>query len=207
MRTGGAPRAFGGLEDEAVCATCSVLLVHDGWITDVEGDDSVRAVATSGGYVEQRQRNGREAPATVAITVREDETEGLRRRAGRGAADERRVRGLILDGQRLVAYILGSAPAAIAPVRKPAVFVGTTSEKDAQILGFQFLPGTGDRGVTVFVEGETVATNVSVSAEGKFEARVPVRRPPGWALVSAVQRDGMRTVTATTYLQVADEGK
>ena len=206
MRTGGTPRAFGGLQDEALCATCTVLLVHDGWITDIEGDDSVRTVATSGGYVEQRQRDGREAPVTVANTVREDESDGLRRRVGAGVADERRVRGLILDGRRLVAYIAGSAPPAIAPLRKPAVFVRTMPDDSVQILGFQFLPGTGDLGVTVTIEGDTVATNVPVSADGKFEVRVRVRRPPGWVLVSAVQRDGLRTTIATTYLQVVDEG-
>ena len=147
MRTGGTPRAFGGLQDEAVCTTCTVLLVHDGWITDIEGDDSVRTVATSGGYVEQRLRNGREAPVTVENTVREDESGGLRRRVS-GGADERRVRGLILDGNRLVAYIAGGAPPAIAPLRMPAVFVRTMPDDNVQILGFQFLPGTGDRGVT-----------------------------------------------------------
>ena len=206
MRTGGTPRAFSGLQDAAVCATCTVLLVHDGWITDIEGDDSVLAVATSGGHVEQRQRNGREAPVTVANTVREDESDGLRRRVGGGTADERRVRGLILDGRRLVAYIAGSAPPAIAPLRTPAVFVRTIPDDSVQILGFQFLPGTGDRGVTVMIESETVATNVPVSADGKFEVSVRVRRPPQWVVVSAVQRDGLRSTIATTYLQVVDGG-
>ena len=198
-----------------MCATCTVLLVHEGWITDIEGDDTVRTVATSGGHVEQRLRNGREAPATVSNTVRSEESDGLRRRVGAGtggarravaggAADERRVRGLILDGTRLVAYIAGSAPPAIAPLRKPAVFVQTMPDDTVQILGFQFLPGTGDRGVTVTIEGETVASNTAVTADGKFEVRVRVRRPPGWVLVSAVQRDGLRTTIATTYLQVVD---
>ena len=204
MTTGGTAREFGGLQDEAVCATCSVLLVHDGWITDIEGDDSVRKVSTSGGYVEQRQRDGREAPATVENAVREEEGDGLRRRVGKGAMHEQRVRGLILDGNRLVAYIAGNAPLAIAPLRKPAVFVRTMPDESAQIIGFQFVPGTGDRGVTVTIEGETIATNAPVTADGKFEVPVRVRRPPGWALVSAVQRDDLRTTIATTYLQVVD---
>ena len=63
----------------------------------------------------------REASATVENNVREVESDGLRRRVGGGAADQRRVRGLILDGKQLVAYIAGSAPPAIAPLRKPAV--------------------------------------------------------------------------------------
>lgn len=75
----------------------------------------------------------------------------------------------------------------------------------AQILGFQFLPGVRDRGVTVILESDTVGTNVPVTADGKFEVRVRVRRPPGWVVVSAVQRDGLRTTIATTHLQVVDD--
>jgi len=55
------------------------------------------------------------------------------------------------------------------------------------------------------VEGGTVAANAPVTADGKFEVSVRVRRPPGWVLVSAVQRDGLRTTIATTNLQVVDE--
>jgi hypothetical protein len=204
LRPGGTPQPFAGLQDDAVCATCTVLLVHDGWITDIEGDDTIRAIATSGGYVEQRQRNGREAPLTVTNTVREEESEGLRRRLGGGAPDGRRARGLILDGTRLVAYIAGSASPAIAPLRTPAVFVRTMPDDNVQILGFQFLPGVGDRGVTVTTDGESVATNVPVSADGTFDVRVRVRRQPGWVLVSAVQQDALRRTLATTYLQVVD---
>ena len=204
-RGGGTPRAFDGMQDEAVCATCTVLLVHEGWITDIEGDEDIETVATSGGYVEQRQRNGREAPVTVANSVRADESDELRRRIGKGAADERRVRGLILDGNRLVAYIAGSGAPEIAPLRTPAVFVRTMPDESVQILGFGFLPGTGDRGVTVTIEGDTVAKNADVTSDGKFEVRAPVRRPPGWVQVSAAQRDGLRTTIATTHLQVVDE--
>jgi hypothetical protein len=203
--TGGAPRPFEGLQDQDVCATCTVLLVHDGWITDVEGDDSVRAVAISGGHVEQRQRNGREAPATVTNIVRERESDQLRRRVAARGTDERRVRGLILDGARLVAYIAGSAPLPVTPLRNPAVFVRSSSGDETQILGFGFLSGQGDRGVTLMIDGETVATNVPVRPDGTFDARVVVRRPPGWVVVSAVQRDGLRTTIATTHLQVVDE--
>jgi len=204
LRSGGTPRPFAGLQDDAVCATCTVLLVHDGWITDIDGDDTPRSIATSGGYVEQRQRNGREAPPTVSNTVRENESDGLRRRRGGGAPDGRHVRGLILDGTRLVAYIEGSAPPAIAPLRTPAVFVRTLPDGNAQVLGFQLLPGVGERGVTVTMDGESVATNTPVSADGTFDVRVRVRRQPGWVLVSAEQRDGLRTTIVTTYLQVVD---
>jgi hypothetical protein len=203
LRSGGTPRPFAGLQDEFVCATCTVLLVHDGWITDIDGDDSVRSIATSGGYVEQRQRNGRETPLTINNTVREAESDGLRRRGG-GASNGQHIRGLILDGTRLVAYIAGNAPPAIAPLRTPAVFVRTMPDGNVQVLGFQFFPGAGDRGVTLTMDGESVAANAPVSADGTFDVRVRVRRQPGWVLVSAVQRNGLGTTNATTYLQVVD---
>jgi hypothetical protein len=204
MRTGDAPRAFGGLQDSVVCAICTVLLVHDGWITDVEEDGNVRTVSTSGGHIEQRMGNGREAPPNVANVVRERESDGLRRRVAVGMAGERRVRGLVLDGTRLVAYIASKAPLPIAPLRRPAVFAQTTEGGSTPLLGFEFLPGTGDRGVTVTIDGEPAATNVPVNADGKFEVHVRARRPPGWVLVRAIQRDGLRTTIATTYLQVAE---
>jgi hypothetical protein len=204
LRAGGTPRAFAGLQDEAICATCSVLLVHDGWITDIEGDDIVRAIATSGGFVEQRLRTGREAPLSVNNTVRPDESDGLRRRRGAGAADDARVRGLILDGPRLVGYITGNAPPAIPPLRTPAIFVRSLPDDTVQVLGFHFLPGAADRGVSLAMDGESVGTNVTVNADGTFDTRVRVRRPPGWVLVSGTQRNGAGTTTATTYLQMVD---
>jgi hypothetical protein len=90
-------------------------------------------------------------------------------------------------------------------LRNPAVFVRSSSGDETQILGFGFLSGQGDRGVTLMIDGETVATNVPVRPDGTFDARVVVRRPPGWVVVSAVQRDGLRTTIATTHLQVVDE--
>ncbi|MET0398399.1 MAG: hypothetical protein ABW277_16495 [Longimicrobiaceae bacterium] len=203
MRVGGDPRPFGGLEDRVVCPDCTVFLVHDGWITDVEGDGEVLAVATAGGHVEQRRRDGREAPATVMNRVRYDESDGLRRRIG-GTADERRVRGLVLDGTRLVAFLVSGAPLPIAPLRAPAVFVREHPGDTVQVLGFHFLQGARERGVTVLVEGDTVASGVPVGADGRFDKRVRVLRPPGWVVVTATQRDGLRTTLATTNLQVVD---
>ena len=205
LQAGGAPRPFTGLQDSVVCPTCTVFLVHDGWITDVEGDGELRTVATSGGQVEQRRRDGREAPATVTNRVREDESDRLRRRAGGVVADGRHVRGLVLDGTRLVALLVGSAPLPIPPLRTAAVFVRELPGDSVQVLGFQFLPGARERGVTVLVEGDTVASGVPVGADGRFDTRVRVRRPPGWAVVTAAQRDGLRTTLATTNLQVVEQ--
>jgi hypothetical protein len=212
FRAGGASRPFTGLRDSAVCTTCTVLLVHDGWITDIEGDAEVRAVATSGGHVEQRRRDAREAPATVANSVRYntanrvryDESAGLRRRVGRSMTGERHVRGLVLDGRRLVAYVVGSAPLPITPARAPEVVVRARGGDSVQVGGFHFLPGEREGGVTVLAEGDTLASGVSVGADGRFEAHVRVRHPPGWVMLTAVQRDGLRTTLATTNLQMME---
>jgi hypothetical protein len=204
LRAGGPPRPFAGLQDTVVCPTCTVFLVHDGWITDVEGDAEVRSVATSGGHVEQRRPDGREAPITVANRVRDDESDGLRRRVGEVATDERHVRALVLDGTRLVAFVVGSDPLPIAPLRTPAVFTRALPADSVQVLGFQFLPGARERGVTVLIEGDTVASSVPVGADGRFDVRMHVLRPPGWMVVTAAQRDGLRTTLATTNEQVVD---
>jgi hypothetical protein len=204
FRADGASRPFTGLGDSAVCPTCTVFLVHDGWITDIEGDAEVRGVATSGGQVEQRRSDGRAGPATVANRVRHDENPGLLRRVGRSMAGERHVRGLVLDGTRLVAYIVSSAPLPVAPLRAPTVFVRALADDSVQVLGFHFLPGTGEQGVTVLVQGDTLASGVPVGADGRFDTRVRVRRAPGWVTVTAAQRDGLRTTLATTDLQVTD---
>lgn len=204
LRAGGAPRPFGGLRDSAVCPTCTVFLVRDGWITDVEGDGELRAVATSGGHVEQRRRDGREVPPTVANRVRDDESDGLRGRVRGVTADGSHVRGLVLDGTRLVAFLVGSAPLPVAPLRAPALFVRPLPGDSVQLLGFQFPPGARQHGVTVLVEGDTVASGVAVGADGRFDTRARVRRPPGWVVVTAVQQDGLRTTLATTNLQVVD---
>jgi len=205
LRAGGAQRPFTGLGDSVVCPTCTVFIVHDGWITDIEEDGrgQVRAVSTQEGFVEQRGRDGREVPATVSNRVREYESEALQRRARGSGAEDRHVRGLVLDGARLVAFIVGRDRLPIAPVRTPSVFVRRLTGDSVQVLGFQFLPGARERGVTVLVQSDTIAVGVPVSPNGRFDTRVRIaRRPPGWVLVTAAQVDGRRTTLATTSLQV-----
>ena len=206
LRTGAAPRPFAGLQDSVVCPKCTLFLVHEGWITDVEGDGEVGSVATtSGGQVEQRQRDGREASATVANRVRDDESDGLRKRVGKALTNEQHVRALVVEGTRLVAYIVGSSPLAIAPSRTATVFARALAEDSVHVQGFQFLPGAKDRGVTVVVAGDTLAAGVTVGADGRFDTRLRVRPRPGWVVLTAVQRDGLRVTRATTNLQVVDD--
>ena len=199
-RGGGAPRPFTGLQDSIVCPACTVLLAYDGWITDIEGDAEIQFVSTWDGHVEQRDRSGREVPVTVANRVRLEESDRLRRMRG-NSADERHVRGLVLNGRRLVALLMSRDQLPIASLRKPAIFTRTLPGDSVQILGFQFLPGKV--GVTLLVEQDTVATGITVGADGRFDTRVHVpRRAPGIVFVKAFQVDGLRTTVATTRLQV-----
>jgi len=55
--------------------------------------------------------------------------------------------------------------------------VRTIPGDSAQILGFQFLPGVRDRGVTVILESDTVGTNVPFQA-GIAELRVADHHRP-----------------------------
>jgi hypothetical protein len=177
-----------------------VLLAYDGWITDIEGDAEIQFVSTWDGHVEQRDRSGREVPVTVANRVRFEESDRLRRMRG-NSADERHVRGLVLNGRRLVALLMSRDQLPIASLRKPAIFTRTLPGDSVQIRGFQFLPGKG--GVTLLVEQDTVATGITVGADGRFDTRVHVpRRAPGIVFVKAFQVDGLRTTVATTRLQV-----
>jgi hypothetical protein len=203
LRIGGTSRPFRGLSDSVICATCTVFVVYDGWITDVEGDPAVRAVATSSGHVEQRRADGREAPVTIANSFRDAESERLRARLRREITDERHVRGLVLDGTRLVAFLVGSTPLPIAPVRNPAVIARSIGSDSVLVRGFNFLTGQGERGVTVLVAQDTVTRDVRVGADGRFEARIRMqRRAPGFVIVTVLQRDGLRTTLATASLQI-----
>lgn len=204
-RTATAPRPFTGLADSVMCATCSVVLVHDGWITDVAIDDVVRALAISGGYVEQRNRAGREEPLVVPNRELPTQTAALRQLVGRSLTDERRVRGLVLDGRRLVATLVGRDPLAIPPVRSPSIVARTLPGDSVEVIGDQFRPGQGADGVTVRSDADTVMQNITVGANGRFSVRWRWRGAPGQVTLTAVQHDGFRTTAVTTV--IAREGR
>ncbi len=204
-RIASAPRPFTGLGDSVMCPSCSVVLVHEGWITDVAIDDVVRALAISGGYIEQRDRAGREVPLVVPNRIVLTQTAALRQLAGRALTDERRVRGLVLDGRRLVATLVGRDPVAIAPIRTPSIVARTIAGDSIEVIGDQFRPGQGADGVTVLSDADTVAQNVAVASSGRFTLRGTWRGAPGQVTLTAVQHDGLRTTEVTTI--IAREGR
>ena len=97
------------------------------------------------------------------------------------------------------------SPLAIAPSRTATVFARSLAGDSVHVQGFQFLPGAKDRGVTIVVAGDTVAAGVPVGADGRFDTRLRVRPRPGWVVLTAVQRDGLRVTLAITNLQVVND--
>lgn len=212
FRSGAPPRPFGGLRDSIVCPTCSVVLVHEGWLTDVVAEEDVRSVAISSGFIAQRNREGREVPLTIPNSYLMTETPALRRLAGRQLTAERKVRGLVLNGTQLVAVLAGRDEVLILPLRAPSIFTrwavsrtdSTLESSDSvEVFGYQFLPGTASSGATLVFEADTVARGVPVGRDGRFTVRLAMARPPGQVTVTAVQRDGRRLTRAQSVITVA----
>jgi hypothetical protein len=204
-------RSFAGLGDSVVCSTCSVLLAHRGWLTDVAGEGVLRAVGLRSGFLSQRNREGREVPLSVPNFYASDESPALRRLAGGELARERRVRGLVLDGTRLVALLVSRDEAPIAAPRLPSVFArwarsaadSTLESADSlEVFGYQFLPGTGTQGVALLFDEDTIATGIPVGRDGRFAARLGSFLPQGLHSLTAVQRDGRRLTQAQSLLHV-----
>jgi len=211
-RSGAPRRAFGGLRDSIACPTCSVVLVHEGWLTDVVADLDVRSVAISAGFIAQQSREGREVPLTIPNSYLVTETEALRRLAGRELTAERKVRGLVLNGAQLVALLVGRDEVPVPPLRAPSIFTrwavsqndSTVESSDSvEVFGYQFLAGTASTGATLLFEADTVARGIPVGRDGRFTVRLAISHPPGQVTVTVVQRDGRRLTQAQSVITVA----
>ncbi|MDQ2768712.1 MAG: hypothetical protein M3Y30_16345 [Gemmatimonadota bacterium] len=211
---GGKIRPFGGLTDSLVCATCSIISAHDGFITDVAMDKNVvRGIAISSGMLVQRNREKRETPLPVSNSYRFAESVGLQRLVGREIIDTRRVRALVMNGTALIGIVLGGREMSFPAARTPAILIANTggsrdpsvvlSDDSIVVRGYGFLPGTNANGADIGLDDETVAKGIEVRSDGTFTAKVPVVRGPGPVAVSATQRDGNRTTTARAVLTVA----
>jgi hypothetical protein len=209
----GSGSPFKGMDDPAVCPTCSVVVVRNGWITDLQmsGED-IRELAISGGTIAQLDRSGKEIPLAVANVYRpgEGRLEGSRL-VGRQIGS-RRVRGLILDGTRLRLAIASGQELPFAPTRTPLVFAHAARSRGVTYVevgepvrvtgtGFLTAPGRG-RGVRILFDGEVVAPDVPVGADGTFSVDIPMRRPRGEVMVTAEQRDGLRLTSERTTIDV-----
>lgn len=212
---GNAPlRIFQGLEDTSVCAGCSVIVVRDGWITDFQvANDTLRQVAISGGTVSQVDRSGREVPLTVPNAYRAGDGRFRGRAVARGIGEARRVRGLVVDGQRLRGVISARDALPFAPSRTPAVFIRSVAPSGSastvqigqpvRVTGAGFLPpGRMGQPVRVLFDNGVVAERVPVRGDGTFSVDLPVARSRGEMVVTVEQLDGRRLTLARTIIDL-----
>ena len=210
---GGPPRPFAGLRDTAMCATCSLVAVRNGWITDlVVQRDSVREIAMLNGGIVQLDRAGREIPLTVPNAYRDSNGATIARMAGRALTPLRRVRGVILDGARLVALVLGPGDLQLPAGRVPALHVAAAgssripsvveSGDSVSVYGYGFVPGRAALGVDVSFDGRVVARGVAVDGDGRFALTLPLNRPRGELEVTVEQRDGLRVTKERATITV-----
>lgn len=207
----GASHEFRGLDDPMICPECQVVVVRDGWITDLDqSDGALRAFAISGGSVAQIDRSGREVALAIANTYRPGS--GRLERAVKGLAtnDTRRIRAIVLEGTTIKAVIASEQELAFAPARTPRVFVQNAearaipsivqSGESVRVSGAGFVPGSP---VTVRFDGVEVRSDVAVGADGTFSVTLPVAHAPGELDVTAEQRDGKRTTVEHASIDVA----
>ena len=209
----GSPSPFRGLDDPAVCSTCTVVVVRNGWITELQmSGDGIRGLAISGGTIAQLDRAGKEVPLAVSNVYRPGEGRLERNRLVNRQIGSRRVRGLVLDGTRLRLAIASGGELPFAPARTPLVFAHAARTRGmtyvevgepVRVTGTGFLPSPGSgRGVQILFDGEVVASDVPVGADGSFSIDIPMRRPRGEVVVTAEQRDGLRLTSERTTIDV-----
>jgi len=211
----GASHDFKGLDDAVVCAECKVIVVRDGWITNLdERDGTLQGFAISGGSVAEIDRNGREVPLAIANTYGPGNGRPERAAKSLAAGDARRVRAIVLEGGTVKAVIASEQALAFEPARTPRVFAQNAdphavpsivgSGEAVRVSGAGFVPGNP---VTIRFDGVEVRRDVEVGADGTFSVTLPVAHTPGELDVTAEQRDGKRTTIehATIDVSATDE--
>jgi hypothetical protein len=210
----GAGRPFRGMQDSLVCPRCSVALVKNGWVTDIQlVGDTIRELAIAGGTVFQLDRTGKEVAVTVP-NVYLDGDGRLRDRAfARGLSANRLIRALVLEGKVLRGVITSRDEVPFAPARTPVVYAhaarnagdasGVRSGELVRVTGRGFLPATGSaQPLRIQFDGDVVAQRVPVRADGSFSIDLPMERPRGEVLIWVEQRDGLRVTRERTSIEV-----
>jgi len=207
----GASHDFTGLDDPVICPECQIVVVRDGWITNLdESDGALRGFAISGGSVAQIDRNGREVALAIANTYRPGNGRLERTAKSIAANDARRVRAIVLAGSTVKAVIASAQALAFAPARTPRVFVQNAdpraipsiveSGQSVRVSGAGFVPGSP---VTVSFDGVEMRGDVAVGDDGTFSVTLPVAHAPGELKVTAEQRDGKRTTVEHATIDVS----
>jgi len=213
--TSGSAQSFSGLDDPVVCPRCSVVVVRNGWVTDIQqSDDTVREIAISGGTVSQVDRSGREIPLAVPNVYQPGEGRFEGQKWGRGVTESRRVRALVLEGKQLRAVIAAGGELQFGPLRTPLVYVFSKTggaavvqpDDPVRVVGTNFLPSSRQgQLVRLLFDGEVVARDVQVRADGSFSVELPVHRPPGELVVTAEQQDGLRVTIEKATIDVGTQ--
>ncbi len=210
----GTKTRFAGIH-KLPCATCSLVVVKDGQITDVDFEGTqVRRVVISGGSVHQFDARGQRLEVTVANELRG----GLGRFGGNSrlleiVAGRVPIRGLLMDHGAVVGVVTSRSELPNIPGRSPYVrLVGREPTQDATLVrpgdrvtlvGEGFMaPRSGASGLQVRLDDEVIGRDLPVNGEGGFELTFEVRRPVGAYQVIAEQRLGRRVLRDTTMVRV-----
>ena len=209
----GSSQPFQGLNDPVVCAGCSIVVVHNGWVTDLEmSGDNVRKIAISGGPISQLDKSQREVPLAFPNIYRPGDGRLEGRIKTRELTASRRVRALILEGTRLRSVIAAGIELPFAPSRTPLVFLSNASRAGAselesgesvRVIGANFVPATrAGEPATILFDGKVIGKNVPVRDDGSFSIDIPVTHAPGEMVVTVEQRDGQRLTTEKATLDI-----
>jgi photosystem II stability/assembly factor-like uncharacterized protein len=208
-----AARPFGGLRDTIVCSTCSLIAVHNGTIVNLKTTGAqLTGMAIGSGVVDERDRSGRELPLSVPDSYSSRGDGQVERLVTGDLLATRRLRGLIVRGNQLVALLLSRDELPLPAFRAPLLYVAGSGHSGLRsvatygdtivVRGYGFRPGSGPGGVAVIVGADTVARGSTVAADGSFSVRVLVSRAPGVLQISALQRDGNRVTIERAEVDV-----
>jgi photosystem II stability/assembly factor-like uncharacterized protein len=214
----GSSQPFQGMEDRTVCPTCSIVVVHNGWVTDFKmSDDTVSEIAISGGTISQLDRSGREVPLAILNVYQPGDGKLKTRIKSRELADSRRIRGLVLEGSRLRAVIAADADLPFAPARIPTVFISSTINpgksslepgEPVRVIGANFVPvAQSGEPVQILVDGTVAAKSVPVRDDGSFSIDVPFTHLPGDMVVTVEQRDGRRLTRESATIEIVSSDR
>lgn len=209
----GANHELKGLDDPALCSGCTVIVVRNGWVTDVQrSDDTLRGFAVSGGTVYQLNRAGKEVPLTVPNTYQPGDGKLRRIIPPNAPTGTRRIRGLVLEGNRLRYVIASRVDLPFAPQRTPKLYLFSASQpgrssvgpgEEVRVMGVNFLPTSRSAGpVQISFDGQVVAKQVRVGANGSFSVDLPVQHLPGELQATAEQQDAHRLTVTKALIDV-----
>jgi photosystem II stability/assembly factor-like uncharacterized protein len=215
------------LADTTLCPGCELLVVHGGRVTGVGLSGSqIRSVSISSGVLRRYDHRLVEQPTTTATvyesapgTAQPDHAPAdtgradLAGRVGAFLAGTPAVRALAVRADTLVGVVRATNRLPLDAQRIPYVTLATRMSASAlpragagdtvTVDGRGFASGGDGAGpVTLMVDGQTVATGITVDQSGRFRATIAAPAMPGVHVVAALQREGARTDRETAQFLV-----